>query len=208
VTAVSPRRASYGRRVQPASDSDVIVASIEDPERFTSIYERHHDMVFRFVARRVGTERAADLTAEVFLRAFRLRARFDPARTSARPWLYGIATNVIGDDLRKRRRQQRNYLVFAGLTVAHDNPYDRSDDRLAAAAVGDDLNRALGALRSVDRNVLLLYALEDLTYQETAEALGIPVGTVRSRLARARRRIRELVPDLEQRHTQQSDPQS
>lgn len=193
--------------MDPDTDAEIIVASLEQSEAFAVIYERHHDTIFRYVARRVGVDRAADLTAEVFLRAFRLRRRYDPDRASCRPWLYGIATNVVGDDLRRFKRQQRIYLVIAGRVPPPEDPYQRSDEQLTAAAIGGELNRALGSLRSVDRNVFLLYAIENLTYQETADALRIPIGTVRSRLARARRTIRELIPDLEQRTARENGRQ-
>lgn len=178
------------------SDAVIIAQSLEDPELFGVIYERYHDTIFRHIARRVGSQRAPDLTADVFVRAFQIRPRYDLNRSSCRPWLYGIATNILGDDLRRLRRQQRIDLEASSLTPLVNDPYDRSDERLMAASAGSELTRALEALRPDDRNVLLLYSVEDLTYQETAEALGIPVGTVRSRLARARQTIRDLVPNL------------
>ncbi|MEZ5175494.1 MAG: RNA polymerase sigma factor [Acidimicrobiia bacterium] len=190
-----------------ATDAEVIARSLEEPEAFSVIFQRHHDRIFRYIARRVGADRAADLTSEVFLRAFKLRRRYDTSRGSCQPWLYGIATNVVGDDLRRSRRQQRIYLVAGRLEPQPDDPYQKADDQLTAAAVSGELNRALGSLRTGDRNVFLLYGVESLTYQETADALGIPIGTVRSRMARARRIIRELIPDLEQRTSRDSGTQ-
>lgn len=181
------------------TDAEIIARSIHAPEAFSVIYRRHHDRIFRYVARRVGTDKAADLTAEVFLRAFRVRHRYDPARPSSQPWLYGIATNILGDDLRRLRRQERIYLVIGGSMPQPEDPYQQADDQLVASAVGPELNRVLASLRRGDRDVFLLYAIENLSYRETAEALNIPIGTVRSRLARVRRSIRELIPDLEQR---------
>ena len=186
----------------------MIARSLKETEAFSVIYQRHHDKIFRYIARRVGGDRAADLTSEVFLRAFRLRRRYDTTRSSCQPWLYGIATNVVGDDLRRFRRQQRIYLVTGSLAIQPDDPYQQADEQLTADAVSDDLNRALGSLRTGDRNVFLLYGVENLTYQQTADALGIPIGTVRSRMARARRIIRELIPDLEQRTSRDNGTQS
>lgn len=194
--------------MESATDAEVIVRSLAEAEAFSVIFERHHDTIFRYVGRRVGADRAADLTADVFLRAFRLRHRYDSTRSSCRPWLYGIATNIIGDDLRRFRRRQRIYLVASRIIPATDDPYARSDDRLVAGAASRELNLALGALRSGDRDVLLLYAVEELTYQETADVLQIPIGTVRSRLARARRIVRELIPDPEQRTSRDDGAES
>ncbi len=193
----SPTTTVHG--VDTATDAEIIVASLDDSETFSVIFERHHDVIFRYIARRVGVNRAADLTSEVFLRSFTLRRRYDLSHSSCRPWLYGIATNIIGDDLRSTKRQQRLFIAVAGRSQRADDPYQAADEKMVAANLEGDLRHALGTLRRVDRDVFLLHAMESLTYQETADALGIPIGTVRSRLARARRRIRELIPDLEQR---------
>lgn len=177
----------------------MIAASVADPDRFGVVFDRYHDTIFRYVARRVGIQAAPDVTADVFVRAFRVRARFDTSRESARPWLYGIATNVIGDHLRSVRRRDRLHLACYGLVDRQE--VDWTDDmtvRVSAAQARGDINQALGRLSSGDRNALLLYAVEQLSYSEVAEALGIPVGTVRSRIFRARKVMRELIGHLEQ----------
>lgn len=177
------------------SDADAIEASKTDPEAFRLIFERHHAAVFRFTARRVGRETARDLAADIFVRAFTKRHDYNTDRPNALPWLYGIAVNVIGDHLRKRTRRG---LAHLPLRRAPD-PTSRSDDRLVATSVSRDLKRALAKLSESDRQTFVLYALEDLSYTEIAEALGIPVGTVGSRVFRARRKIRKHIPDLEER---------
>jgi RNA polymerase sigma-70 factor, ECF subfamily len=192
---------------ESVSDADVVVASWEDPERFGEIFSRYHDTIFRYVARRLGPNSAADVTAEVFVRAFRIRFRYDATRVSCRPWLYGIATNVIGDQLRSRSRSQRNTLSVAIVAAGSDDDTARSDERIDAAALGPILNEALARLRPGDRDVLLLYAVEELSYGEVAEALTIPIGTVRSRLHRARRQLRELIPSSTQMTGQSNDHQ-
>ena len=159
------------------------------------IFERHYAAIFRFCARRIGTRDAADVASEVFVKAFRIRWRFDPDRRDALPWLYGIAINTVGDRLRSFRRQQRGYLYVESPDVSCAE--EEADCRIAAEMVRRSLNRALAGLSSRDRNTLLLYALEDLTYEEVAAVLGIPVGTVGSRLARARDRMRQAIPDLQ-----------
>ncbi len=183
----------------PMSDAEAISRACEDPDGFSVVYERHHDTIFRYTARRAGVAAAPDITSEVFLRAFKNRARYDTSRDSCLPWLYGIATNIIGDQLRRTRRQQRKYLALAGLNPSDDDAFADADDHLVAAAAKGELDAALGSLRKKERDVLLLYALEGLGYREIAEALEIPVGTVRSRLFRARQKLRELLAELAQR---------
>jgi len=180
------------------TDAEIIEKSLDDPNAFGMVFERYYDTIFRFVARRQGLEPAADLTADVFARAFSLRGRYDTTRESCRPWLYGIASNIIGDEIRRQRRSERRHLAMIGLQGESDDPYGRADDKLAAQQEASRLHGSLASLRSRDRNVLLLYSIEELSYQEIADALNIPVGTVRSRLSRARRKISELETQLEQ----------
>lgn len=176
------------------SDAQVIEASLIDPGEFREVFRRHHDSVYGFVARRVGRRYAPDLTADVFMRAFKLRGRYDLTRPMCRPWLLGIAAHVIGDHLRRRRIELRWYLA----PERPDDPFPSADDRVTAAAVLNQLNKALARLRRTDREVFLMYSLAELSYGEIAHALGIPIGTVRSTLARARRLMRELLRELPQ----------
>lgn len=175
------------------SDNELISASLVDPEKFGEVFRRYRVDVFRFMSRRVGDE-AADLTGEVFKKAFQLRSGFDSSHESCRPWLYGIASNVVGDYLRhKRVRDRRQALVMHEVDRDID-PYHAVTEAIAMRAARDPILRALDQLRGVDRNILLLVALEGLSYSETAQALSIPVGTVRSRLSRARTRLRQQLP--------------
>ena len=180
------------------TDAELISASLADPSLFGTLFERHYQAVYRFAARRNGVEDAGDVTADTFVRAFEIRHRYDPTRNSCLPWLYGIAQNLIGDRIRRVRRGRRIYLVAAADIRTVEFEHD-ADSRILAASVGGQLNDALRRLSNRDRNTLLLYALEGLTYSEIALTLDIPVGTVGSRLARARERISELIPDLAQR---------
>lgn len=180
------------------TDAEIIAASIKIPEEFGRIFRRHYRAVYRFVARRrQRRDDAADVTADVFLRALRIRHRYDTTRPNCLPWLYGIAQNVVGDRLRRVEREQRIYLARSSVEDVVDHSAD-ADERTVAQQAGIRLNGALGKLPRRDRETLLLYALEGLTYAEIAQTLGIPVGTVGSRIARTRRRILELIPDLEQ----------
>jgi len=172
------------------TDATVIEQSLAEPERFAAIFERYFSQIRQYLARRVGTKIADDLAAEVFVVAFAQRQRYDLARDCARPWLYGIATNLAGAH---RRREQRRYRALARLDARLVSPSDEDviADRVSASAAGPALAGALAALDRGDRDVLLLVALADLSYAEVAESLGIPYGTVCSRLNRARRRLRE-----------------
>ena len=183
-----------------ASDAELIERSLADPEQFAPIFERHYQAIFRFLVRRLGRDTGARLASEVFTRAFESRHRFRYDSSSARPWLFGIANNLVRMEARKHRRGQTAFLK-----VVIDRPedgrvqFDRIDEQLDAASLSNRLQEGLVRLKSADRETLLLYALGELTYQEVADATGVPIGTVRSRLARARVTLRELLEGLGQR---------
>ncbi|MFD5012655.1 RNA polymerase sigma factor [Streptomyces chartreusis] len=169
-----------------ANDADVVAGSLEQPELFTRLYDRYAPDIHRYAARRLGETAADDITADTFLTAFRIRARYDRTRPSARPWLYGIAANLIGKQRRAEVRALRA-LARTGHDPVAASWVEDTDSRVAAQG---PLADALASLSAGDRHVLLLVAWADLTYQEVAEALDLPVGTVRSRLNRARRKVR------------------
>jgi RNA polymerase sigma-70 factor (ECF subfamily) len=179
---------------QPPDDAALIERSWHDPEAFAGLYDRHAALMHRYVARRLGDGAADDIVADTFLDAFRKRHRYDPSISDARPWLYGIAANLIGKHNRAEVRMLRAYArtgadpVLAGAFAA--NQAEEADSRVSSAAVRRELAVALAGLAAGDRDVLLMIAWADLSYAEVAAALGIPVGTVRSRLHRARTRIR------------------
>ncbi|MFB9688983.1 RNA polymerase sigma factor [Amycolatopsis plumensis] len=175
----------------PDSDDDasVIARSRQEPSLFAVIFDRHSRHIHRYLARRLGPTAADDVLADTFLIAFDKRAKFDPARSDARPWLYGIATNLVSRQRRTEVRELKLRLAV-GPPAADEGHADRVADRVSVQALGVRLDRALAALRPRERDVLLLTAAEGLAYQEVAEALGIPVGTVKSRLNRARGRVR------------------
>ena len=174
------------------SDAEVIAASVADPQVFTVIFERHYDAVFSYVGRRVGSEVASELAAETFLAAFRSRQRFETSRPGARPWLLGIATNLLRHHHRTEVRRLRAYARIEPPEPSAGD-LDTADARLDAARARPRLLLALAALSREDRDALLLFVWADLSYDEIAHALRIPVGTVRSRLHRARLRMRELL---------------
>ena len=177
----------------PASDGDVIVRSVADPEVFVTLFERHFREIHRYLARRVGAEPADDLAAEVFAQAFRVRARYGAETADARPWLYGIAANLL---FKHRRGEARRLRALARSRPAADElDLDGAHARADAAALGPRVAAALRAMEPRDREVLLLFAWAELTYTEIATALAIPTGTVRSRLNRARARMRRELGD-------------
>jgi RNA polymerase sigma factor (sigma-70 family) len=193
MTAPPRRRAEdQGAADARLDDAALIERSWHEPQAFAALYDRHAAPIHRFAGRRLGDQMADDVVGETFLAAFRRRKRYDLRRADARPWLYGIAANVIG---KHRRAEVRMLRAFArtGADPVPDGHADRVDSRVCAAAVQRDLAAALAGLSAGDRDVLLLIAWADLSYQETAAALGIPVGTVRSRLNRARRKVREAL---------------
>ncbi|MCF6475828.1 RNA polymerase sigma factor [Nonomuraea sp. MG754425] len=169
-------------------DSAIIAASLDVPERFALLFDRHATVLHRYAARRLGPDHAEDVVAEAFTRAFETRHRYEFARTEALPWLYGITTNVIG---LHRRAEVRGYQAMA--RTGEDPVVAAFDERVAAwvsaSATRQRLAAALAKLGRGERDVLLLIAWGDLTYEETAQALQVPIGTVRSRLSRARRKV-------------------
>jgi RNA polymerase sigma-70 factor (ECF subfamily) len=173
-----------------ATDAAVMEQSWAEPERFEAIFRRYFGRIHQYLAARVGGKIADDLAADVFTIAFAQRQRYDLARDCARPWLYGIATNLVGT---YRRQEQRRYraLARAHAQVAAPSDEDLVAERVSAAAAGPALATALARLGSGDRDVLLLVAIAGLDNQEVAQSLGIPYGTVCSRLSRARTRLRE-----------------
>lgn len=178
-------------------DAAVIQLSRHEPEQFTLLFRRHAPHIQRYVTRRLGPalsngQTADDIVAETFLLAFRQRDRYDQSRADARPWLYGIATNLIG---RHRRAEVRQYRALArtGADPVTEPFTDRVDDRVSASTTARRLAAALARLSAENRDTLLLMAWGGLSYDEIATALGVPVGTVRSRLSRARSRLRRTL---------------
>lgn len=173
-----------------ASDGELIAASIDQPVRFAAIFDRHVDPVRRFVTRRLGSGRADDVVGEVFRIAFEQRRSFDTAASSALPWLYGIAANLV-------RREHRSHARWLAALQRADGRRDLSVDplldvaaRVDAEAEREQLVTGLVALADADREVLLLVAWEQLAPTEAAAVLGIPAATARTRLHRARHQLR------------------
>lgn len=182
------------------TDATLIERSRTEPAAFRAIFQRHHPVVHRFVASRIGPDAAQDVVSETFLQAFRGRASFDPARgEDALPWLVGIAAKLVsrarGAEARWQRRQAAALRSGPSLTAV-PGP-GSSDDlrRLDAERLRPELLAALGTLRRGERDALCAHVISGLSYEEAAVALGVPIGTIRSRIARARERLREVLDD-------------
>ena len=173
------------------SDGDLIARSCREPRAFVAVFERHYGVVYGYLARRVGPALGEELAAETFEIAFAKRERYRPETPDARPWLFGIAVNLLRTQRRKERRELRAY-ARTGLDPL-TGPDDECFEAAGRQAAARELAGALARLGAKDREILLLFFWADLTYEEIAVALAIPVGTVRSRLNRARNRLRELV---------------
>ena len=182
--------------MEARSDAELLARAATEPELFGVVFDRHFATIHRYLERRIGRDGADELSGEVFRIAFEQRKRFRPVHESALPWLYGLATNLM---LKRWRGERREAQAVARLEAESRNgdvpAADESDDRLAATASRKRLLAALARLPAGDRDVVVLVAWEELGYEEVAVALDIPVGTVRSRLNRARTRLRELLAE-------------
>jgi RNA polymerase sigma factor (sigma-70 family) len=176
------------------TDAELIRFSEDDPETFGVIFDRHFAAVYRFCARRVEGTRSEELTGEVFRRAFERRSLYDTAHDDARPWLFAIALNLVRDTLRSGASRHLAFERLCNLAdVAETDPGEKVtsllDARRDLAVIAEELRR----LPPTEVDPLLLLVWDGLSYAEIAQVLGIPVGTVRSRLNRVRDRLRALV---------------
>jgi RNA polymerase sigma-70 factor (ECF subfamily) len=156
------------------------------------LFDRYADTIYTYCFRRSASWPAAeDATSTVFLEAWRSRASMRVLDGSALPWLYGIANNVCRNSARSRRRmaQALNRVPREGTAPDHaEQVAARLDSERRMRAVLDGVRR----LPRHEQEVLALVVWSRLTYEQAAAALDVPVGTVRSRLSRARRRLGEL----------------
>lgn len=181
-----------GAAQRARDDASAVELSLAEPDRFGVIFDRYFAEIHGYAARRLGRDAADDVAADTFLTAFRQRRRFDAGRGIVRAWLYGIATNYIGRYQRRELRELRALGRTASVAaeIHADLVADQVADRVTAGALHRQLAGALAELSRGDREVLLLVALGGLSHAEVAAALGIPYGTVGSRLNRARRKLR------------------
>ncbi|WP_241980639.1 sigma-70 family RNA polymerase sigma factor [Cryobacterium sp. Hh11] len=172
-----------------SDDNETIRKSVGTPAVFAEVYDRHAPAVFRYAIGRVGQSHADDIMSETFLVAFNRRASFDLSVVDARPWLFGIATTLIRKHAQVEARAWKGLFADGAAAVPFD-AIAAVGTRIDAEIAVKEIAAALRKMPARDRDALLLYAWSDLDYAGVAEALGIPMGTVRSRLNRARQTLR------------------
>ncbi|MGW2160113.1 RNA polymerase sigma factor [Nonomuraea sp. NPDC001699] len=167
-----------------------------ESERFAVLFTRHAPELKRYVMRRLGPEPADDIVAETFAVALQHLASYDGGKGSERAWLYGIATNLVS---RHRRREIGLYKALSrtGVDAVIEPFTDEVDRRVSAGGASRRLAKALAGLSRAHRDTLLLVIWGELTYDEAAAALDVPVGTVRSRVNRARAKLRRVLSDVD-----------
>lgn len=168
------------------TDAEAIAASLVDARAFEAIFDRHFPAISRYLRRRLGGGIGDELAAEVFTTAFARRHSYDVERPNALPWLYGIAANLT----RRHVRDEEQELRARARTFLHPAVADDPPNELARHVLEPTLARALAELEPRDREVLLLFAWAGLTYEDISHALDLPLGTVKSRLNRARGLVR------------------
>jgi|SRR5271165_1486555 len=193
--AADPARHPVGHGGTEASAARWVELSRSEPEQFGRIFEAYFAQVHSYVARRLGPDAADDIAAATFETAFAKRLGFDPAQGSVRAWLLGIATRHIS---RRRRDEARRYRALERLPVPV--PAAGLEEQVASKVIAEaglrQLAGVLAGMSQGDRDVLLLVALAELPLADVSYALGIPYGTVGSRLNRARRLIRQHAADI------------
>ena len=164
----------------------------DDDARFVALFHAHFRELYRYVRRRAGADVAEEVASETFEQAFRNWRSYRPDVAEPKAWLYGIATNLLRRHFRHEERQLRAF-ARTGVDPITDelDPSWWSGSRQG----GPRIAGFLADLPPDEREVLLLYAWADLSYRQIAACLGIPIGTVRSRLNRARTTLRARLAD-------------
>jgi len=188
-SAPTARRIALTEQTSDSNDWTLVIEG--DHEAFARVFDRHSDLVYRFVRRRTGDPSVAeDLTAQVFLEAWRQRSRLTPSGDSMRPWLLEVAANLARRHWRSWTRRGNALRRLPPLGGGAD-PADEASERVDGERRLAEVRHRIESLPAHQAEVLLLWAWEELDYAEIGAVLGIPIGTVRSRLARARARLRD-----------------
>ena len=202
---IPPSQARIFTRIHHDGPDAVIVReSLADPELFAILVRRHAPALQRYVTRRIGAGAAEDVVAETFLVAFRQRAGYADDGRDCLPWLYGIATRLVHRHWRSESAQLR-LLARTGTDPVTEPFTERVDATVCATAVKPRLAGALAKLPASQRDALLMYAWAGLSYEQIATATGVPLGTVQSRISRARQRLRRQLADLNPATTQHEE---
>jgi RNA polymerase sigma-70 factor (ECF subfamily) len=167
----------------PPTDDELLAAARRAPETFGAVFDRYHAVIHRYAAHRLDRASADDIAAEAFIRALAAVDRAYTVDGALRAWLFAIAGNLIRDEHRRRSRARDADARLRGGAAPHAvDPSDQAPD--------PELLRAVRSLRDEEQEVLVLFAWGDLSYDEIAATTGVAVGTVRSRLHRARVQLR------------------
>ncbi len=166
-------------------------AFVLDEGAFRAAYETHARAVYRYAVARVGHDVAEDVVGEVFETAWRVRASYDPSRGSVKPWLLGIATNVLARQRKAEGAWRRKNLEIArhASTEAQQAGTEPVHEQVEIAARFALVRRHLMELPRRERVPLLLHVLDEMPYEDIAQVLNLPAGTVRSRISRGRVRL-------------------
>lgn len=167
------------------SDAAIIRNSITDPNAFEDIFHRHYKTIYNYFSRRVENEVIEELASSVFVKAFEIRKKFDTTKENSLPWLYGISSNILNTSRRTKNRYQvkekRAFEFYKQDAISYDQNLSIEDKKL-----NESISVALMNLKKADLEVVLLFIWEQLNYQEIASTLEIPIGTVKSRMNRAK----------------------
>lgn len=174
--------------------------STPPPDWLLAAFDEFYRPLYAYLSRRVETEVAEDLASEVFAQAYQQHRRFDPALGSTAGWLFGIATNLVRGHKRSELRRLKAYGRH-GTSDFDDGGHPGMLKALDAEHDRQRLTDAIAQLSDERREALMLVCGSGLSYQEVAQALEVPVGTVRSRLSRARRDMRKFLVDEEEGQT-------
>lgn len=164
-----------------------------DRQAFSALVERYRDRIVSFAYRMVGNaELAQDVAQEAFVRVYKSAGTFrDDGRFS--PWLYKIASNVALSEKSKRAREALN-VDYEGLEDTQESS-DDVEGSVLAKLTAQQLSRGIAKLTAQHKTVLVMHVYQGLTYVEIAESLGIPTGTVKSRLFYAIRKLRDVIEE-------------
>jgi RNA polymerase sigma-70 factor (ECF subfamily) len=169
-----------------------------DPSAFDEIFERYQRMVFNLALRLSGdAERAADLSQEIFLRVYRHVGRFK-GQSSLKTWIYRVSVNCCRSRLARRRLPIQSP-ADPGIDLL-ERVRDTGAGPERQAIARERLGQVMAALRELPapyREAVVLRDVEELTYEEISEVLDVRLGTVRSRIARGRDRLRQLLEEGE-----------
>lgn len=180
-------------------DGELVRRSRAEPECFAELFDRYFAQLHRYAARRLGRAGGDDVASETLLVAFSRRDTFDPDKGTVRAWLFGIATNLIHGQQRDEIRGYRAYARAAADTTVPGHE-DRATARVAAGTARNRILAALADLSTGDRDALLLVVWGEMSHEEAAAALDVPVGTIGSRMHRARRRLRAALGGTDPTH--------